>query len=270
MQTRWSTPADAGWCLASSICTPTGGGGFQVDAGAEAIAGGLRDPPRTSTTRTVLSLVANWLDEPGREPRAHRRHRRGRPARARLPPRGAVPRPDAARCPPPRAPHRPAARRGRAAPSARTRAPCARSRSRPSCRMPSRPSMCSSKRGDLVGVGHTEATYEQASKRSTACATAHRLPSTRCRASDHRAPGPVVAALEDERVTLELILDGTHASGRRCAGLRRRPTAIALVMDPWPPPVVGDGDYQLGELAVSVNHGLAVLRQAPTRSPDRP
>ena len=59
-----------------------GGGGFQVDAGLEAIAGALAVHRAHGTTRTVLSLVANPLDALVANLAAHRRPRPRRPARS--------------------------------------------------------------------------------------------------------------------------------------------------------------------------------------------
>ena len=81
----------------------------------------------------------------------------------------------------------------------------------------------------------------------------------------HRAPGPVVAAIDDPRITIELILDGLHvhphvakllwdaASGR-----------VALVTDAMAAAAKADGDYRLGTLNVSVRGGLALLSGTET------
>jgi N-acetylglucosamine-6-phosphate deacetylase len=81
----------------------------------------------------------------------------------------------------------------------------------------------------------------------------------------HRAPGPVVAAFEDERVTLELILDGEHVHPD-VAALTFRSAAgrVALVTDAMAAAGSTDGDYQLGALNVAVRDGLALLRGTTT------
>ena len=81
----------------------------------------------------------------------------------------------------------------------------------------------------------------------------------------HRAPGPVVAAFEDERVTLELILDGEHVHPDVAAlTFRSAPGRVALVTDAMAAAGSTDGDYRLGSLNVSVRDGLALLRGTTT------
>jgi N-acetylglucosamine-6-phosphate deacetylase len=81
----------------------------------------------------------------------------------------------------------------------------------------------------------------------------------------HRSPGPIPAALADDRVTLELIADGVHvhpavmrlafASARTADGRGR----IALITDAMAATGAGDGHYELGGLAVDVVDGVARL-----------
>ncbi|WP_189918534.1 amidohydrolase family protein, partial [Kitasatospora xanthocidica] len=77
----------------------------------------------------------------------------------------------------------------------------------------------------------------------------------------HRAPGPIVALLEDERVTVELINDGVHLHpsvldlAYRTAG----PTRVALITDAMGAAGMGDGLYPLGPLQVQVTDGVAML-----------
>jgi N-acetylglucosamine-6-phosphate deacetylase len=81
----------------------------------------------------------------------------------------------------------------------------------------------------------------------------------------HRAPGPVVAAFEDDRVDLELILDGVHVHPDVAAlTFRSAPGRVALVTDAMAAAGSVDGDYQLGSLTVSVREGLALLRGTDT------
>ena len=81
----------------------------------------------------------------------------------------------------------------------------------------------------------------------------------------HRAPGPVVAAFDDERVTLELIVDGMHVHPsvvHLAFGLA--PGRIALVTDAMAAAGSKDGDYTLGSRQVSVRDGLATIRGTST------
>jgi len=81
----------------------------------------------------------------------------------------------------------------------------------------------------------------------------------------HRAPGPVLAALEDSRVTLELILDGHHVHPGVAALLfHEAPRRVALITDAMAAAAAADGDYRLGSLNVSVRDGLAVLSGTST------
>jgi N-acetylglucosamine-6-phosphate deacetylase len=81
----------------------------------------------------------------------------------------------------------------------------------------------------------------------------------------HRAPGPVVAAFDDERVTLELIMDGKHVHPSVVhLAFTAAPGRIALVTDAMAAAGFSDGDYTLGSLTVTVRDGLAMLRGTTT------
>ncbi len=119
--------------------------------------------------------------------------------------------------------------------------------------------------GVTVAVGHTNATFEQT---QLAFASGARLLTHAFNAMPgihHRAPGPVVAAFEDKRVIIELILDGLHVHPdvARLA-FTAAPGRIALVTDAMAAAGSTDGDYQLGSLAVTVANGRAVLRGTQT------
>ena len=119
--------------------------------------------------------------------------------------------------------------------------------------------------GVTVAVGHTNATFEQT---RLAFASGARLLTHAFNAMPgihHRAPGPVVAAFEDDRVVIELILDGLHVHPdvARLA-FASAPGRIALVTDAMAAAGSTDGDYQLGSLAVTVANGRAVLRGTDT------
>ena len=119
--------------------------------------------------------------------------------------------------------------------------------------------------GVTVAVGHTEA--DLATTRAAFDAGARMLTHAfnAMPGIHHRAPGPVLAALDDPRVTLELILDGQHVHPEVAALLftaahdaegRGR---VALITDAMAAAGAADGDYRLGSLNVSVREGLAVL-----------
>ena len=77
----------------------------------------------------------------------------------------------------------------------------------------------------------------------------------------HRVPGPVPVLLDDERVVVELICDGTHLAPEivrmaiDAAGVER----VALVTDAMSATGQADGDYSLGTLQVQVRDGVARL-----------
>lgn len=119
--------------------------------------------------------------------------------------------------------------------------------------------------GVAVAVGHTEADFDltrEAFDRGARILTHafNAMPGIH-----HRAPGPVIAAFEDDRVTIELILDGEHVHPDVAAmAFRAAPGRVALVTDAMAAAGAHDGDYRLGSLNVTVRHGLAVLSGTDT------
>lgn len=115
--------------------------------------------------------------------------------------------------------------------------------------------------GVVVAIGHTDATYDQARTAIDAGATVATHLFNAMRPVHHREPGPVAAALEDPRVTVELITDGVHLH----PALHRLVTAdvgadrIALVTDAMAAAGMADGAYRLGSLDVEVSAGVARL-----------
>ncbi len=113
--------------------------------------------------------------------------------------------------------------------------------------------------GAVAAVGHTDATYEQARAAIEAGATVGTHLFNAMRPVHHREPGPVIALLEDPRVTVEMITDGVHVH----PALYREVTAsvgpdrVALITDAMAAAGMADGAYQLGALAVDVVDGVA-------------
>ncbi len=119
--------------------------------------------------------------------------------------------------------------------------------------------------GVRVAVGHTEADYETAARAFDTGATLLTHAFNAMNGIHHRAPGPVIAALEDERVTLELVLDGHHVHESVAAfAMREAPGRVALVTDGMAAAGAADGDYRLGSLNVTVREGLALLSGTET------
>lgn len=119
--------------------------------------------------------------------------------------------------------------------------------------------------GITVAIGHTEADFELA---KTAFDRGARILTHAFNAMPgihHRAPGPVVAAFEDSRVTVELILDGLHVHPEVAAmTFTSAPGRVALVTDAMAAAGATDGHYRLGSLNVTVHDGLAVLSGTET------
>lgn len=114
--------------------------------------------------------------------------------------------------------------------------------------------------GVVVAVGHTAATEAQAQAAFDAGATLLTHAFNAMPGIHHRAPGPIVAAMRDPRVTLEVIADGVHVHPDVIAlAFDAAPGRIALVTDAMAATGVGDGRYVLGGLAVTVTDGTARL-----------
>ncbi|MFI0895779.1 N-acetylglucosamine-6-phosphate deacetylase [Streptomyces sp. NPDC020983] len=115
--------------------------------------------------------------------------------------------------------------------------------------------------GVIAAIGHTDATYEQTVEAIDAGATVATHLFNAMPPLAHRSPGPIAALLEDERVTVELINDGTHlhpavlelAFGSAGAG------RVAFITDAMDAAGFGDGLYDLGPLKVEVREGVARL-----------
>jgi N-acetylglucosamine-6-phosphate deacetylase len=113
--------------------------------------------------------------------------------------------------------------------------------------------------GAVAAVGHTEATYEQTRAAITAGATVGTHLFNAMRPIDRREPGPIVALLEDHRVTVELIADGVHIDPAIYRHVTRSagPDRVSLITDAMAAAGMADGEYWLGQLAVAVVDGVA-------------
>ncbi|MGW1889893.1 N-acetylglucosamine-6-phosphate deacetylase [Streptomyces sp. NPDC002004] len=117
--------------------------------------------------------------------------------------------------------------------------------------------------GVIAAIGHTDATYEQTVEAIDAGATVATHLFNAMPALGHRAPGPIAALLEDERVTVELINDGTHLhpAALELAFRHAGPDRVAFITDAMDAAGFGDGTYHLGPLAVEVRDGVARLAE---------
>ncbi len=115
--------------------------------------------------------------------------------------------------------------------------------------------------GIVAALGHTDATYEQMVAGADAGATVATHLFNGMRPFHHRDPGPAGAALNDERLLLEVINDGFHLDPQvvrvalKAAGTDR----IALITDAMVATGLSDGRYKLGNLDVDVQNGEARL-----------
>ncbi|MCK8680592.1 N-acetylglucosamine-6-phosphate deacetylase [Streptomyces lichenis] len=117
--------------------------------------------------------------------------------------------------------------------------------------------------GVIAAVGHTDATYEQTREAIDAGATVATHLFNAMPPLGHRAPGPIAALLEDERVTVELINDGVHLhpAALELAFHRAGAGRVAFITDAMDAAGFGDGLYRLGPLEVEVRDGVARLAE---------
>ncbi|MFJ4204828.1 N-acetylglucosamine-6-phosphate deacetylase [Streptomyces sviceus] len=115
--------------------------------------------------------------------------------------------------------------------------------------------------GVIAAVGHTDATYEQTVEAIDAGATVATHLFNAMPPLGHRTPGPITALLEDERITVELIDDGTHLhpAALQLAFHHAGAARVAFITDAMDAAGFGDGRYLLGPLEVEVSEGVARL-----------
>ncbi|MCC4907939.1 N-acetylglucosamine-6-phosphate deacetylase [Microbacterium sp. cx-59] len=110
--------------------------------------------------------------------------------------------------------------------------------------------------GAAAAIGHTAAAAATAAAAFDAGATILTHAFNAMPGLHHRSPGPVGAALADDRITLEVIADGVHLHPiivrMLCA---TAPGRIALVTDAMAAAGAPEGDYLLGGLDVTVRGG---------------
>ncbi len=116
-------------------------------------------------------------------------------------------------------------------------------------------------RGIVPAAGHTDATYDEARAgiEDGIRHASHLF--NGMRSLHHREPGLVGAALDDERVTVELIADcyHIHPAVLRIVARLKGAGRTALVSDSIAAAGLPDGDYSLGGMKVAVRHGKSLL-----------
>ncbi|EAG1220814.1 N-acetylglucosamine-6-phosphate deacetylase [Listeria monocytogenes] len=124
------------------------------------------------------------------------------------------------------------------------------------------------KRGVVVAIAHSNATYEEAQdafekgvSHITHCFNA--MP-----AIHHRAPGLVAAALENDSISVQAIVDGVHLHPGivRLIHKIKGPDKMVLTTDALQAMGVGDGEYIFGGHQVTVTEGVARLQDGTLAS----
>lgn len=114
--------------------------------------------------------------------------------------------------------------------------------------------------GVRVAVGHSAVDYEQAGAAFDAGASILTHAFNAMQPIHHRAPGPVLAAVEHPDVTCEVINDGVHVHPRVVRLLHDLAGQnVAYVTDAMAAAGGPDGAYELGGLAVTVTDGVPRL-----------
>lgn len=112
--------------------------------------------------------------------------------------------------------------------------------------------------GMVVGIGHTDATYEQA-REAIAHGARHAVHVYNAmRPFSHRDSGVIGAVLTAPNVTAELIADGVHVEEAAMRLLLQAKSAdcVILVSDGVSATGMPDGKYMLGNVAVTVSGGV--------------
>jgi N-acetylglucosamine-6-phosphate deacetylase len=115
--------------------------------------------------------------------------------------------------------------------------------------------------GAVAALGHTDASYALTREAIDAGARVGTHLFNAMAPVHHREPGPAVALLDDDRVTVELVTDGLHVHPAlwehvvRSAGTGR----VAAVTDAMAAAGMPDGEYHLGAMRVTVTGGVARL-----------
>jgi N-acetylglucosamine-6-phosphate deacetylase len=113
------------------------------------------------------------------------------------------------------------------------------------------------RRGVVVAVGHTDATYDQTAAAFAAGATAATHLFNGMPPVHHRQPGPVLAVL-NEGAYCELIADGVHVDHAVVQMLARRYSdKLILITDAVMAAGLGDGSYERAGRTVVVREGQA-------------
>ncbi len=119
------------------------------------------------------------------------------------------------------------------------------------------------RKGVVLSIGHTEATYDEARAAFDAGIRHATHLYNAMSGFQPRVPGVMGAVLDDPRVTAELIADGIHVhpASLRLAVRAKGAGRICLITDSLNPAGLGDGDYRMGGLDIVVKGPEARLRE---------
>jgi N-acetylglucosamine-6-phosphate deacetylase len=119
--------------------------------------------------------------------------------------------------------------------------------------------------GAVAAIGHTGADYATVRDAVDAGATVATHLFNAMPRIHHREPGPVIALLEDDRVSVELLLDGHHLHPSTAAwAMRSAAGGFHLVTDAMAATGSRNGTYRLGSRVVEVAEGVATLSGTDT------
>jgi N-acetylglucosamine-6-phosphate deacetylase len=116
-------------------------------------------------------------------------------------------------------------------------------------------------RGVRVSVGHSDATADETRRAIAAGATSATHTYNAMRALDHREPGILGTVLTTDELYAELICDGIHNTREmvRLWWRAKGPKRAILVTDAMSATGMPEGEYQLGNFAVHVADGKAMV-----------
>ncbi|MFC3748110.1 N-acetylglucosamine-6-phosphate deacetylase [Paenibacillus sp. GCM10012306] len=116
-----------------------------------------------------------------------------------------------------------------------------------------------------AALGHTDATYEEVIAAADAGLNQAVHTFNAMTPLHHRKPGTVGAVLSDKRIRGEIIADGIHVHPAMVALLSQLKSDgnLLLITDAMSATGLSDGEYKIGDLPVTVQDGIATLRDNP-------
>lgn len=115
----------------------------------------------------------------------------------------------------------------------------------------------------VAACGHTDATYADIQSAVTAGLSHAVHTFNAMKPLHHRDPGTVGAVLTDARISGEVIADGIHVhpAAIQLLTMVKQPHGLLLITDAMSAAGLGDGQYNLGGQAVTVQSGVARLTE---------